>query len=125
MILIGHALVAHEPFYAIQTSEDIAKTPSNAPLVFHFDAVLCNYCQKNQLIFALHVKNIQELVFGNALGASYFLVDKSLAINAQKVADDYLFDGKVLLLASDENEIEFVAFHAIDGIIFEKGILPL
>ena len=56
MILIGHALIAHEPFYAIQTSEDIAKTPSNAPLVFHFDAVLCDYCQKNQLVFALHVK---------------------------------------------------------------------
>ena len=122
MILIGHALVAYEPFYAIENSEQITKTPSNAPLVFHFDAKLCDYCQKNQLSFALHVKNIQELVLGNALGASYFIVDKSLAINAQKVADDYLFDGKVLLLGNDENEIEFVAFNAIDGIIFEKGI---
>ena len=122
MILIGHALVAYEPFYAIENSEQIAKTPSNASLVFHFDAKLCDYCQKNQLSFALHVKNIQELVLGNALGASYFIVDKSLAINAQKVADDYLFDGKVLLLGNDENEIEFVAFNAIDGIIFEKGI---
>jgi len=125
MILIGHALVTYEPFYTIETIEQIAKTPSNAPLLFHFDAKLCDYCQKNQLVFAVHVKNIQELVLANALGASYFIVDKSLAINAQKVADDYLFDGKVLLLASDENEIEFIAFNAIDGIIFEKGILPL
>lgn len=125
MILIGHVLVPYEPFYAIATREQVIKTPSNASLVFHFDAKLCDYCQKNQLVFAVHVKNIQELVLANALGASYFFVDKSLAINAQKVADDYLFDGKVLLLASDENEIEFVAFNAIDGIIFEKGILPL
>lgn len=125
MILIGHALVAYEPFYAIQTSEQIVQTPSNAPLVFHFDAELCDYCKQNQLIFALHVTNIQELVLGNALGASYFFVDKSLAVNAQKIADDYLFDGKVLLLASDENEIEFVALNAIDGIVFKKSILSL
>lgn len=125
MILIGHDLIAHKPFYAIETIEQIAQTPSNASLVFHFEAKLSAYCQKNELVFALHVKNIQELILGNALGASYFIVDKSLAINAQKVADDYLFDGKVLLLASDENEIEFVAFNAIDGIIFEKGIQAL
>lgn len=125
MILIGHALVAHKPFYAIEKIEDIAQTPSNASLLFHFDANLCTYCHKNQLSFALHVKNIHELVLGNALGASYFIVDKSLAINAQKVADDYLFDSKILLLASDENEIEFVAFNAIDGIIFEEGIQAL
>ena len=61
MILIGHALIAHEPFYAIQTSEEIAKTPSNAPLVFHFDAKLCNYCHKNKLVFALHVKTLSLL----------------------------------------------------------------
>ena len=61
----------------------------------------------------------------NALGATYFIVDKSLALHAQKIADDYLFDGKVLLLSNDDNEIEFAASHAIDGILFEAGMVNL
>jgi hypothetical protein len=125
MKLIGHSLIAYEPFYHIQSQEDIIKTPSNAILIFEFDPVLAAYCQSQKLLFALHVKNIKELILANALGVSYFIVDKSLAINAQKVADDYLFDGKVMLYSSDESDIEFVALSAIDGILFETGIITL
>lgn len=83
------------------------------------------YCAKEKVVFALHVKHIKELMLANALGASYFVVDKALAANAQKIADDYLFDGKILLLSHDESEIEFAASHGIDGILFEAGITSL
>ncbi|AHJ11801.1 hypothetical protein [Sulfurospirillum multivorans] len=125
MILIGHELISSEPFYKVASVEEIAKTPSNAVVLFEFEPALSAYCVEQKVTFALHVRHIKELIFANALGASYFVVDKSLALHAQKIADDYLFDGKVLLLSSDENEIEFTASHAIDGILFETGITSL
>lgn len=125
MLLIGHPLLQNEKFYYITVLEQIKQSKPNATLFFDFDVPLSNYAQEQQLTFALHVKNIKELVLANALGASFFIVDKSLAINAQKVADDYLFDGKVMLLGIDENDIEFVALNAIDGIIFKDGIIAL
>jgi len=125
MILIGHELISSEPFYQVASLEEIAKTPSHAVVLFDFEPTFSAYCMEQKVSFALHVRHIKELIFANALGASYFVVDKSLALHAQKIADDYLFDGKVLLLSSDENEIEFAASHAIDGILFESGIKSL
>jgi len=125
MILIGHKLIPSDPFYRIENQAQIAQTPPNATVCFDFDATLAIYCQTQNIHFALHVKNIEELILANCLGASYFLVDKSLALQAQKIADDYLFDGKILLESNDDHEIEFAATHAIDGIMFEDGFASL
>ncbi|ARU47655.1 hypothetical protein [Sulfurospirillum diekertiae] len=122
MLLIGHELIPSTPFYRVDSVDQIAKTPSNATILFNFDPTLIAYCSTQKLSFALHVKQIKELVLANALGASYFVVDKTLALHAQKVADDYLFEGKVLLLSNDDNDIEFAASHTIDGILFESAI---
>jgi len=125
MLLIGHELISSEPFYRVVSIEEIAKTPSQGVVLFDFEPNLAAYCNAQSVVFALHVKHIKELILANALGASYFIVDKGLALHAQKIADDYLFDGKVLLLSNDDNEIEFAASHAIDGILFESGIVQL
>ncbi|WP_333803272.1 hypothetical protein [Sulfurospirillum sp.] len=125
MLLIGHELISSKPFYRVVSIEEIAKTPSQGVVLFDFEPNLAAYCNTQSVVFALHVKHIKELILANALGASYFIVDKGLALHAQKIADDYLFDGKVLLLSNDDNEIEFAASHAIDGILFESGIVQL
>lgn len=122
MLIIGYPSIPYLSFYQIKSIAQIAQTPSNGLLLFDFDIELCTHANTQNLSFALHVKNIKELVLANALGTKYFIVDKSLAINAQKVADDYLFDGKIMLLSMDESDIEFVALNAIDGIIFEESI---
>ncbi|MDD4504894.1 MAG: hypothetical protein PHE60_00800 [Sulfurospirillaceae bacterium] len=125
MLIIGYPSIPYTSFYQIKSIAQIAQTPSNGLLLFDFDIKLCTYANTQNLSFALHVKNIKELVLANALGAKYFIVDKSLAINAQKVADDYLFGGKIMLSSTDESDIEFVALNAIDGIIFEESIKSL
>lgn len=122
MILIGHPDVKSNPFYAISAQEQIAKTPSQASLLIEFDTNLCSYCAQHKLSFGVHVKSIKSLVIAHALGASFLIVDTSLALNAQKIANEYLFDAKILLLCDDEESIEFCALHGIDGILFSQSI---
>lgn len=122
MLLIGHPLIPSPIFRYIRAQEEIMQTPPNGSLFFDFDVALATYCKSQNITFALHVKNIKELVLANALGSTYFAVDKALAIHAQKIADEYLFDGKILLLSNDDNDIEFAASHGIDGILFEDGV---
>lgn len=125
MILIGHQEINAPLFYRIERCEQIASTPPNSIVMFDYDPTLSRYCTENGIRTAVHVKHIKELILAHAMGAAYCVVDKSLAINAQKIADDYLFDGKILLLSSDENDIEFAAINGIDGILFTSGIKSL
>ncbi|MDD3324374.1 MAG: hypothetical protein PHN38_04580 [Sulfurospirillaceae bacterium] len=122
MILIGHDIVPFQPLFLVSTKEDIANTPSNANILFIFNKALLGYCVEQKIPFSLHVEDIKELVIGNALGASYLLVSKKFAKQAQKIAEEYFFDSKILLLGKKEDDIEFAAFQGIDGIIFKKGI---
>ena len=124
MILIGHELIPFHPFYRVLSAEEIQQTPSNAVVSFDFYPELMAYAQTNALPFALHIKNIKELMLGHAFHALYFIVDKSLVLQVQKIANEYLFDGKILLLSHDENDIEFAASHGIDGIIFTNAFHP-
>lgn len=125
MMLFGHRAIESEPFYAIHTYEEMVKTAPNSLVLFPFDVTLAQKCQHENIRFALHVKQIKELILAHALGASYFVVTKDVALHAQKIAETYLFDGKVLLLSNDENDIEFAALHGIDGILFENAIHPI
>ncbi len=122
MILIGHPEIESKLFYAITSQNDIANTPAQAPLLIEFDTVLCTYCSQNKLSFGVHVKSIKSLVLAHALGASFLIVDTSLALNAQKIANEYLFDAKILLLCDNDESIEFCALHGIDGILFSQSI---
>lgn len=125
MILIGHPDVQSQFFYRVDTIEHIASTPSQSVVLFDYQVFLCEYCKANGIAMAIHVRHIKELMLAHALGASFLVVDKALAIHAQKIADDYLFDSKILLLGHDDEEIEFAALNGVDGILFERGIVRL
>ena len=125
MILIGHPDVQSQFFYRVDTIEHIASTPSQSVILFDYQVSLCQYCKENSITMAIHVRHIKELMLAHALGASFLVVDKALAIHAQKIADDYLFDSKILLLGHDDEEIEFAALNGVDGILFNDGIIRL
>jgi hypothetical protein len=125
MIIIGSDLIDFEPLYFIKKKEDIQKTPSNSTVIFEFDKEtidLSKYCGQNSVKFALIADNYKDLIYSNALNPQYIVCDKDLAKDAQKFADDYLIDAKILLYSSDENDLEWCAKHSIDGILFEGGI---
>jgi len=123
MMLIGHADVAFSPFYAIQNIHDIAQTPSNSTVFFEYDASLAKFCDAHKVSFAIHAKHIKEITLSHALGASCVVVDKALSLNAQKIAEHYLFDTKILLFSNDDADIEWAAINGIDGILFQSAIL--
>ncbi len=125
MIIIGHPWIEFEPFYMIETIEDISMTAPNSCVIFSFcekNIPLCEHCKKNDLSFALLCHKKEDILFAQALGCDFIVCDKSLVKEAQLFADGYLFDAKILLRSDDENDLLWAANHQIDGILFEKGV---
>lgn len=125
MIVIGHRFVNFQPFYRISSAKDIKNTPSGSTVLFDFSEKnigLAKHCKKNGVSFATEAKDIKDIIFSNTLGANYILVQKNLEKTAQKIAENYLFDAKILLKSTNEEDIEQAAKDGIDGIILKEGI---
>ena len=106
MMLFGHRFIESKKFYHIEAISSVHKTPSNSTIYLPFsenNLDIIQFAQENQISFALHVNNIKELIYAKNLGASYITIEQDLAVDAQKVANDYLFDAKIL--AFIENEV--------------------
>jgi hypothetical protein len=128
MLLFGHRFIENEKLYHINTIEDIAKTPANALLFLAFkekNLELIKYLQTHSLRFALEVINITELIYAQNLGASLIVVPKTLVKTAQDIAENYLFDAKILVHVKQENEIEDYAKMGVDGVLFQEGIIKV
>ena len=118
MQIFGHDFIDNSKFFFINTIDEIKSTTPNSILFFDFNKEIITYCKTQNLIFGVNVKSIKELVLASASNASYLLVTKEFAKQAQNIANEYMFDAKILLTSSDENDIEFCAKNGIDGIIF-------
>lgn len=128
MMLFGHRFLVSEHFYHIENVTCIKKTPANSTIFLNFheeNLDIIDHLFTNSIKFALHIKSIKELIYAHALGASYIVVEQKLAEDAQKVANDYLFDAKILVHIEDEDEIEDLALLGVDGVIFAKAIIKI
>lgn len=129
MILLGHKYFPSEPLYKVKTWEDVKSTPANATVLIDFTQEnffdMIQNCNKNSVKFALLVSNIKEVVFAYNFKASYILVEKSLAKSVQNIANEYLFDGKILVTITQEDEIEELALLGVDGAVFPQAIKEL
>ena len=83
---------------------------------------LAQYCQMQQKSFSVTVNTITEALFANALGSRYIICQQEDAVKIQSIAQEYLFDTKVLTLIASEKEIQKMAEHGIDGVIFSEAI---
>ncbi|MGB6329702.1 MAG: hypothetical protein WBF48_12325 [Halarcobacter sp.] len=118
MILIGDNLIPHKGFSFIDSILDIEHTVANTTLIFNYDENLLLYCRKNSLCSAVIVTSITEAIYCNALNTRYIICDKKLAKAIQKVAENYMFDAKILAIIETNEEIEKVALSEIDGVIY-------
>jgi len=128
MLFFGHKFIESKKFYHIFDIDAILKTPPASTLYIEFSESnldIINYMQQNQLRFALKVSNITEVVYASALNAAYIVVEDSLAKSAQSIAENYLFDAKILTHIERENAIEELALLGIDGVIFPNAIVHI
>ena len=126
MLLFGHRFIASERFYHVEDIDMILRTPSNSILYVEFseDSLdLFEHMQENSLKYVIKISTIKELIYAESLGASYIAVHPDLAKNGQKIAENYLFDAKILVQIEDEKEIEVMAYEGIDGVVFPNAII--
>ena len=119
MILIGDKIVPFEEIFNIKNIEDIKTTKANSIISFGYNEELMKYSFENDLNSAIIVSSIKESIYANALNAKYIIADKNLAKDIQKVAENYMFDSKVLAIIESNEEIEVIASFEVDGVIYK------
>ena len=128
MLLFGHRFIKSEEFFHIFDIDTIEKTPPSSKIYLDFSEKnldIIEYLRLNQIEFALGVTNINELIYAATLGASYIMVSQDFAKSAQSIAENYLFDAKILVHIKEEQEIEEMALLGIDGVIFPEAIVKV
>ena len=123
MILIGDTNIPYEKITKIDSIKDILSTQPNSTVLFSFNFEILKYTQLHNINSAVIVDSIKDIVYANSLESRYIIVDENIAKQAQKIADNYMFDSKILVNISDENEIERMAIDEIDGVIYLNRII--
>ena len=122
MIIIGDNFVPFENISFISSIDDIKNTKANSTLIFFYDAELLKYSYENDLSSAVIVTSITEDIYCNSLNAKYIISDKHLAIQIQKIADNYMYDSKNLVIINSNEEFDHIAKDEIDGVIYRDLI---
>ena len=126
MIFFGHRFIKSQNFFHIQSIESIDNTPPSSTIYIEFSEKnldIISFASSSTIPMALHVKNITELLYASSFGASYIIVEKELAKTAQSIAENYLFDAKILVFVTEEHEIEELGLLGVDGVIFSDAII--
>jgi len=126
MLIYGHRFIPSNSFYHVLDIESISNTPPSCVIHIEFSEEnldIISHANLNQITTSICVKNITEIIYASSLEASFIVVHNELAVEAQKIANEYLFDAKVLVLIEDESEIEKFALLGIDGVIFPNAII--
>lgn len=118
MILLGDSLVPFEKTFMIYHKDQIVESEPNATILFNYNREILQYVSANDIAFAPIISNITDAIYANALGAKYIVVKPVLAKEIQNLAENYMFDSKVLAIISDASEIEAIAKDEIDGVIY-------
>jgi len=128
MLIFGHKFIPSEPLYHIIDIDSITHTPPSSTLYLKFSEEnldIIEHLNVNQIEFALDVKNITELIYASALNAKYILLSREIAKTAQNIAENYLFDAKILVHITENDEIEELALLGCDGVIFSNAIIKI
>lgn len=122
MIIIGDALVPFEDIVKITTIDEIKATKPNSTIMFDFDEKVLKYSFENNLKYIVIVDDIKQSIYANSLNARFIVCKKALAKKIQKIADNYMFDAKILAVIKTNDELEEIANEQIDGVIYKELI---
>jgi len=125
MLIIGHPWIKSHKFSKVFSIEDIKNSQTDDVVLLEPLAdshSFAAYCQQNSIDYAVVVSTLDGAIFANALGARYMICEEEIALTIQPIAQEYLFDTKVLVLIHNEKEISKIARGGIDGVIFAEAI---
>lgn len=125
MIIIGHKAIGYQRFIKVDSVKQISMTKANEIVWFEVQSdieyELSTHCKDNNISYAVKINSLREVIIYAALNAKYILIqEKYTAENAQKIADEYFFDSKIIYIINDEGSIENIAMLGIDGVIFDE-----
>ncbi|MEA3331137.1 MAG: hypothetical protein U9Q29_05520 [Campylobacterota bacterium] len=126
MIIYGHRFIKSDLFYHVLDIESILNTPPSSIIFTEFsedNLEIITHATSNQIRVAISVTNITQIIYASSFGASFIIVSKELAKTAQNLANNYLFDAKILITVENEDEIEELAILGVDGVIFSNAII--
>lgn len=122
MIVIGDKLIPFEELFKIDSIDDIKNTKANSTVLFTYCDEIAKFCFENEISFAIVVDSIKEAVYSSNLNAKYIITNKELSKELQKIADNYMYDAKILAIIESSDEFEEIAKAQIDGVIFKNLI---
>ncbi len=128
MIILGHRFIQNFKLFHIPNIDAINNTPPNSCVFLEFsedNLEIIKHLQNAKISFCLSVQNITQIIYASCLDASFILVDPNLAKDAQDLANNYLFDAKILVSIEDENQIQEMAILGVDGVIFSNAIIKI
>ncbi len=122
MILIGDKNIPYENIKIVYDIDDIKNTKANSIVLFDFNIALLKYTQLNDVKSAVLVHNIKDVIYASNLDAFYIIPNNDILIKTQKLADNYMFDSKILAIIENDEELEQMALEEIDGVIYKELI---
>jgi len=125
MLIFGHPWIKSATFkkiFSLEALEDIKDNQIALMEPLSDSAKIAQYCQENEIEYAISISSIKEAILANALRCSYLIAQPEDAIEIQPIAQEYLFDSKVVALIENEKDIEKMARHSIDGVVFNEAI---
>jgi len=128
MIIFGHSFIESPSLYHLFDVDAIRSTPSSSIIYVDFNTDnldIITHAQLNKVPMAIKVLTILDMIYASSLGAKYIVVPKKDAKLAQSIAENYLFDAKILVFISQEKEIEELAILGIDGVLFADAIVKV
>ena len=128
MMILGHRFIPSISFYHVNDIEAISNTPPSSTVHIEFSEEnldIISHASVNEITTSICAKNLTQVIYASSLGASYIVVRSEIASDAQSIANEYLFDAKILVLIESEDEIEEFAKLGIDGVIFSNAIIKI
>ncbi len=124
MLIFGNPYINSPKFIEINSINQIdSTTPKDILLVeFKEPFSLAKHCFKNNLEYAIEANSIKDALIASNLGCNYIIANLELAKTLQNIANEYLWDSKILVKIKDDSALEEVALNYIDGVIYQNHI---
>jgi len=126
MIIIGHPWIESPTFCKVFSIKEIEHTKPNQIVLLeplNESHNIARYCQANRVSFAVIVNALEDALYANALGAAYVLCEEDDASVIQPIANEYLFDTRILVHIYSEKEMIKIARLGIDGVLYHEAII--